>query len=194
MQDIFEVVKKEVTPLEALKRYGLHPIRKGGRYWLLCPFHNERHPSMLVDEKLHCFGCGWHGDVVDFVAEYFYLQPLEAAQKLAEDFGISIKTRTHRKKKKATTQAQEKHIHEERLCQAYLGIIDKTFNFLSDLYHLYGQLKAKIPEDLEQDVIAEAYHNHTLVGYWLDLLLEGTPQEKLYVVKEVAKWIPEQRF
>lgn len=44
---------------------------KGRELVGLCPFHNERTPSFYVvpdKEMAHCFGCGWHGDVIDFVA------------------------------------------------------------------------------------------------------------------------------
>lgn len=48
-------------------------LKKSGREFSgLCPFHNEKTPSFRVnDEKqfYHCFGCGAHGDVVDFVAQ-----------------------------------------------------------------------------------------------------------------------------
>ena len=31
-----------------------------------CPFHNDRTPSMKVDSRFYCFGCGASGDVIDF--------------------------------------------------------------------------------------------------------------------------------
>ena len=42
----------------------------------LCPFHDDRHPSLIVyldDQHFHCFACGAHGDVVDFVRRRFHL-------------------------------------------------------------------------------------------------------------------------
>src|SRR5262245_57257520 len=41
-----------------------------GRLIGRCPFHQDRHPSLMVDERdqhFHCFGCGAHGDVISFV-------------------------------------------------------------------------------------------------------------------------------
>ena len=47
------------------------------------------HPSMKLNERyFYCFGCGATGDVIDFVARLFGLNSYEAAQKLAQDFGI----------------------------------------------------------------------------------------------------------
>ncbi|NQV45445.1 MAG: DNA primase, partial [Rhodospirillales bacterium] len=46
-------------------------LRKKGREWEgLCPFHKEKTPSFTVNEEkgfYHCFGCGEHGSVFDFV-------------------------------------------------------------------------------------------------------------------------------
>ena len=43
---------------------------------------------MKVDQRFHCFGCGEDGDVIDFTAKLFDLSPKEAAEKLAQDFGL----------------------------------------------------------------------------------------------------------
>lgn len=44
---------------------------------------------MKVDNRFHCFGCGADGDVIDFVMQLYGIGSMEAAQKLASDFGIS---------------------------------------------------------------------------------------------------------
>lgn len=44
---------------------------------------------MKVDSRFHCFGCGADGDVIDFTAKLFQLSLLQAAEKLAADFGLS---------------------------------------------------------------------------------------------------------
>ena len=49
-----------------------------------CPFHDDKHPSMKVDRRFHCFGCQADGDVIDFTARLFGLSGKEAALKLAE--------------------------------------------------------------------------------------------------------------
>ena len=54
-----------------------------------CPFHADRNPSMKVDSRFHCFGCGADGDVIDFTAKLFQLSLLQAVEKLAADFGLS---------------------------------------------------------------------------------------------------------
>ncbi len=83
--NIFQSVKREVTTLDAAQAYGIEVRRSG---MACCPFHDDRHPSMKVDERYHCFACGEDGDVIDFVGNLFGLRAIDAAKKLAADFGV----------------------------------------------------------------------------------------------------------
>ena len=85
-ESVFEVVKQSVTAREAAELYGI-AVGRGGM--ACCPFHDDRHPSMKVDTRFHCFGCGADGDVIDFTARLYDLSPKGAAEKLAQDFGLS---------------------------------------------------------------------------------------------------------
>ena len=85
-ESVFEVVKQSVTAREVAELYGI-AVGRGGM--ACCPFHDDRHPSMKVDTRFHCFGCGADGDVIDFTARLYDLSPKGAAEKLAQDFGLS---------------------------------------------------------------------------------------------------------
>ena len=61
--NLFEVVKASINIREAAQVYGIDVNDHG---MALCPFHNDRHPSLYVsDDHYHCFACGEHGDVID---------------------------------------------------------------------------------------------------------------------------------
>ncbi|MDR1238751.1 MAG: DNA primase [Treponema sp.] len=67
--------------------------KKGGRYWGLCPFHNEKTPSFTVDpdrKMYHCFGCGQGGGIVNFVMEMDKLSFPEAIETLARRVGVEM--------------------------------------------------------------------------------------------------------
>jgi DNA primase len=67
--------------------------KKGGRYWGLCPFHNEKTPSFTVDPDrkiYHCFGCGQGGGIINFVMEMDKLSFPEAVEILARRMGIEV--------------------------------------------------------------------------------------------------------
>lgn len=81
--NIVDVVGRVV----ALKRAGAN--HKG-----VCPFHNEKTPSFVVSEQKQiftCFGCGATGDAIEFVKRYYNLDFNEAIEKLAGEYGITIK-------------------------------------------------------------------------------------------------------
>ena len=58
---IYEKAKSLVTAREAAEHYGLTVNRYG---LALCPFHDDHNPSMKLDDRFHCFGCGEDGDVI----------------------------------------------------------------------------------------------------------------------------------
>ena len=84
--NLFKIVKTTVTVKQAVALYGL-PITTTGM--TRCPFHEDHTPSMkLNDAYYYCFGCGATGDVIDLTARLFTLSSLQAARKLAQDFGL----------------------------------------------------------------------------------------------------------
>ena len=83
-------IKNRVDTIQAFEYYGLQPNRKG---FICCPFHNEKTPSFKVykgNGGYHCFGCGEHGGVIDFVMKYFDLSFKEAITKLNNDFNLGL--------------------------------------------------------------------------------------------------------
>ena len=53
-----------------------------------CPFHEDHTPSLKLDHRYYCFGCGATGDAIDFIARLLNVSNYNAAQILAEKFGI----------------------------------------------------------------------------------------------------------
>ena len=59
----------------------------------LCPFHDEKSPSFSVRPShgtFHCFGCGEHGSVIDFIMKIEQLGFVEAVEKLADRVGYRL--------------------------------------------------------------------------------------------------------
>ncbi len=68
--------------------------KAGANYKGLCPFHNEKTPSFMVSESrqiFNCFGFGEKGDVYTFIERYYGLDFPEAAEKLADMAGVTLK-------------------------------------------------------------------------------------------------------
>lgn len=67
--------------------------KQGKNYGACCPFHNEKSPSFIVTpdrQTYHCFGCGVHGNAIDFMMEYERLEFVEAIEELAGMIGLDV--------------------------------------------------------------------------------------------------------
>ncbi|MDW1835378.1 DNA primase, partial [Vibrio sp. Vb0718] len=67
--------------------------KKGKNYGACCPFHNEKTPSFSVSQEkqfYHCFGCGAHGNAIDFLMEFDRLEFVEAIEELASYLGLDV--------------------------------------------------------------------------------------------------------
>ena len=90
--EIIEEVRTRNDIVEVVSGY-VRLQKKGGRYWGLCPFHNEKSPSFSVNGDMqvyHCFGCGAGGNVYTFVMNYENYSFPEAVRMLAERAGVAL--------------------------------------------------------------------------------------------------------
>ncbi len=70
------------------------PLKKQGKnHSACCPFHNEKTPSFTVNSDkqfYHCFGCGAHGNAIDFLMNYDRLDFVETIEELAAMHGLEV--------------------------------------------------------------------------------------------------------
>ena len=99
---------KAATPISSIISQHVQLARAGREWKGCCPFHEDRTPSFTVcDDKefAHCFGCGWHGDVFDFLQAIEHVELREAAQKVAQLPGIYRLEHSPRKNTDTVAQA-----------------------------------------------------------------------------------------
>ena len=92
MPEITEQIKERLGVAEIIGEY-LKLERAGLNYKALCPFHNEKTPSFMVNTEKnfwYCFGCQKGGDIFSFVMEMEGLEFREALERLAEKAGIEV--------------------------------------------------------------------------------------------------------
>ena len=176
--NLFQNVKYGVSCREAAERYGVSVNRQSKA---LCPFHNDRHPSLYVaDDHYYCFACGEHGDVIDFVGRLFQLSPYDAAQKLAADFHLTPDkppSAAALHAKRIRTEAQQLR-ENERLC----------FSVLSDYARVLRNWKVRYApltqdEPLHERFI-EACRSLDQTEYYLDILCAGDSYERAEVIRQ----------
>ena len=179
-ESVFEVVKQSVTVREAAEMYGI-VVGRGGM--ACCPFHDDRHPSMKVDTRFHCFGCGADGDVIDFTARLYNLAPREAAEKLAQDFGLAYDSQAPPRRRYIRQRSEGQKFRENR---------DHAFRVLADYYHLLRKWETdyspKTPEENPHPRFMEAIQRKDYIGYLLDFFLEdGSEEQKLWLAEHQSE-------
>ncbi len=170
-ESVFEAVKQSVTVREAAQMYGIEVNRSG---MACCPFHDDKNPSMKLNEEyFYCFGCGATGDVIDFTARLYNLSPKEAAEKLAQDFGLAYDSQAPPRRRYVRQKTEAQKFKEDR---------DHTFRVLADYYHLLRKWETdyspKTPEENPHPRFMEAIQKKDYVGYLLDFFLEDGPEEQ----------------
>ena len=175
--NVFETVKQSVTVREAAERYGIE-VKRGGM--ACCPFHDDKNPSMKLNEEyFYCFGCGATGDVIDLTARLYNLSPKEAAEKLAQDFGLIYDSQAPPRRRYVRLKTEAQKFQENR---------DHAFRVLADYFHLLRKWEAgytpKTPEEPMHSRFLEAVQQKDYIGYLLDSFLEDSPEEqKLWIAE-----------
>ena len=131
--NMFQEIKDAVSTREAASFYGLK-IGRGGM--ACCPFHDDKHPSMKVDARFHCFGCGADGDVINFVQKMFSLDAKQAAFKLIDDFHLNIDTKRKESKheKNQRIRLQKEKERKEKIRVAYAEELRRFRSTMGDIF------------------------------------------------------------
>ena len=179
-ENVFEAVKQSVSTREAAEFYGIKVSRNG---MACCPFHDDKNPSMKVDQRFHCFGCGEDGDVIDFTAKLFDLSSKEAAEKLAQDFGLIYDSQAPPRRRYVRQKTEAQQFREDR---------QRCYRILSDYYYLLKKWEAdnspRTPEEEPHPRFVEAIHKKTYVEYLLDLFLyESEEEQKAWIAEHTAE-------
>ena len=179
-ENVFEAVKQSVSTREAAEFYGIKVRRNG---MACCPFHDDKNPSMKVDQRFHCFGCGEDGDVIDFTAKLFDLSPKEAAEKLAQDFGLIYDSQAPPRRRYVRQKNEAQKFREDR---------QRCYRVLSDYYYLLKKWEAdrspRTPEEEPHPRFVEAIQKKTYVEYLLDLFLyESEEEQKAWIAEHTAE-------
>ena len=179
--NVFETVKQSVTIREAAERYGIE-VKRGGM--ACCPFHDDKNPSMKLNEEyFYCFGCGATGDVIDLTARLYNLSPKEAAEKLAQDFGLIYDSQAPPRRNYVHQKTEARKFREDR---------QRCYRVLSDYYYLLKKWEAdrspRTPEEEPHPRFVEAIQKKTYVEYLLDLFLyESEEEQKAWIAEHTAE-------
>jgi len=178
--NIFKDVKDAISTREVASFYGIRVNRNG---MCCCPFHNDKHPSMKLDNRYHCFGCGEDGDVINFVGKLYGLSPYDAAVKIITDFNLEIPITNKgitpppvRTKSSTTVAAKSNNNNVQRAFQEYkrdaLLLLHRYLDFLHKAEIDYAPAS---PKELDQahPYFEEALMKKDFIDWLIDELTFG---------------------
>ena len=187
MTDVFREVRERVSAQNAARHYGLTFDRRG---WALCPFHNDKHPSMSFRKgRFRCWVCDVGGDSIDFTSRLLGLDAMGAVKRLNADFGLALPL--HQKPTEAEQKAARRRLEVAEAHRAFEEWRSDFINRLNAAYREGHLLLKDGPEHLTEGHAA-AIQMHEIFEYLSDALSYGTPQDQAQIYRErevIARWI-----
>ena len=165
------------------------PMDQAGR--TKCLFHPDTHPSMkLYDDHYHCFGCQTNGDVIAFAARLFNLRPIDAAKRLANDFGVPIGylTEQDRENFKKKISIREQLKPEEKLKKDIRWATGVCMDYKAMLTKQKDALAPKTMEEGFSDEFGKLVKDISKVDGDLDYLLTASKSELRGFIDQKESW------
>lgn len=132
-----ETLRSRIDLIEVLNPY-VKLQRSGSGYKALCPFHDEKSPSFHIqrgDSHYHCFGCGAHGDAIQFLMTHLKMTFVEAVESLSERFHVELEEGEKEGPKGPSKQLLKEIL--EKACQIYHFFLLHTKEGHAALDYLY---------------------------------------------------------
>lgn len=179
--NLFSEIKNRIDFQTGLKR--LYPDLavkwQGSRGVTNCVFHAEKDPSLvLYKDGFYCFGCGAKGDLIDFVAAMENCSLLDAARRIAAEFGLPID-----RPPSPADRARQRELNKERRLRRAFKIWERQI--FIELCEWRDRVQAifdekKLGVDMDE---AELIHQLPEVEYMIEILATGREAEKLTLFK-----------
>ncbi|NGX43449.1 MAG: DNA primase [Chlamydiae bacterium] len=138
-KESLETLRQRIDIVEVITTH-VDLKRSGSSFKGLCPFHDEKTPSFHIqkgDHHYHCFGCGAHGDAIQFLMNHLKMSFSDAVESLAERFQVYLEHVEARDQPKGPSKALMKQALETaaRFYHFYLLHTPEGHEALQYLYH-----------------------------------------------------------
>lgn len=188
MTDVFRDIRERVSAEDAARYYGAEFDRRG---WALCPFHQDKHPSMsFKNGRFRCWVCDLSGDSIDYTARLLGLDAMGAARRLNEDFRLALPL-DHQ-----PTQAEAKAARRRlEVAEAHRAFEEWRGGFIGRLNAAYQAAHLALKDCPDLDKLTEreavALRMQAAFEYWADMLTYGPPAAQAQIYRErgaIARW------
>jgi DNA primase len=170
-------LKQHIDLTSVVENSGVELRRSGTRQIGLCPFHCEKTPSFFVfdNNRYHCYGCGAHGDCIDFIMKLHGLSFKDALKHLGIEQGPitpKIKRDIERRKRRA------------ELLKQFRDWEQQYGTYVSELWFQTKRLmKSGIPE-IDLELYTPLFHMLPVWEHHREILIHGTDREKFRLYKD----------
>ena len=166
-----QVIKRDIDFVAIVRASGIDLKRSGKRHVGLCPFHGDTLPSFYIfpDGRFKCYGCGEHGDVIDFVEKFHGVDFKEALQIL----GVKKEKITPRRRQEINQSKRRRRLINEfraweRSASAEVGMLCRCCR----------RVLAEIKTEIDLDRYAARYHDLSTFEYHLNILVGNDDEAK----------------
>ena len=174
----YDSIKDSITVPQAAARYGM-TIGRGSM--ARCPFHEDRHPSMKLNERYYyCFGCGAHGDVIDLTARLLGTTTKDTVSILLSDFNLNPRQEQPGPAEKRRPEIRQFR-HDEAECASVLA----------EYLHLLQMWKVRYapsgPDEPWGERYGQACRQTEAIEDALDILAVGSLEDRTRLVDGMIK-------
>lgn len=159
--------------ITTIESEGFAPKQRRKSFWLSCPFHSEKTPSLKIDtdkQRFYCFGCGISGDSISFIQKLHRLNFKEAIQYLNIQKPLRINPETQKKRALVNAFREwEKSLRKE----------------LTDYFREFKANTRNLRTWEEVEEFEDDFHLMPIVEWHLDILANGTDEEKFNLFKRM---------
>lgn len=130
--------------------------KQGKNFHACCPFHHEKTPSFTVNgdkQFYHCFGCGAHGNAIDFLMNYDRLEFVESIEELASMHSLEVPYESGT----GTTQLER---HQRQSLYELMGKLSEFYQ-----HALTQQTGASAQQYLAQRGLSAEVIHHFAIGF-----------------------------
>ena len=186
MIDVFREIRERVSAEDAARYYGAEFDRRG---WALCPFHQDKHPSMsFKNGRFRCWVCNLSGDSIDYAARLFGLDAPGAARRLNEDFRLALPLgREPTREERQAARERAKIAQAHKAFEAWRGGL---IGRLGAAYRVGHTLEVTAMDRLSERE-AVALRMQATFEYWADVLAYGPPAAQAQIYRErgaITRW------
>lgn len=180
--DYAAIIKERVSTPELFSYYGFDRDWRG---LVCCMFHHDTRASMKVYDGAagyHCFSCQAHGDVINFVQQYFALPFRDALSKINNDFHLGLPINTSvdaEKRRQMRREAEERRERREAIRKEHDRLYKAYDDALAEWIRLDRQRMDFAPKTLSEPfggLYVEALQNIDNAAYILDSAAEDLYQ------------------